>query len=234
MTDTPLSKDSHLRKKAGYHHGDLRNAILEAVASLIAKNRSLDFQLKDVAEMVGTSTPAIYRHFESKQNLLVETAIAGYETQKQYRSVALERSDPLPLARLLAVGHAYIRYARAHPGHYLLIKSMETEEILSSRRYQQLRRETVRLMRSLTRECLDTGVFVKRDMDLILASLQMMAFGIAHLFTADQLRYVAPSLMNDEDLVTNLLRLNIGSLLSAKGKRQVDAASRDPFNDFPE
>ncbi|HRX73173.1 MAG TPA: helix-turn-helix domain-containing protein [Hyphomonas sp.] len=83
MTDAPLSNDTHLRKKAGYHHGDLRNAIMEAVANLIAKNRSLDFQLKDVAEMVGTSTPAIYRHFESKQSLLVETAIAGYEIQKQ-------------------------------------------------------------------------------------------------------------------------------------------------------
>ncbi|HPF22512.1 MAG TPA: hypothetical protein PK417_03485 [Hyphomonas sp.] len=79
-----------------------------------------------------------------------------------------------------------------------------------------------------------TGVFVARDIDLILASLQMIAFGVAHLFTADQLRYVAPSLVNDEDLVTNLLRLNIASLLSAKGKRQVDVASRDPFKDFPE
>ena len=229
MTDALQSSSGRIRKKTGYHHGDLRNAIIEAVGRVISESRSLDFQLKEVGRLVGTSTPAIYRHFESKQNLLVETAIAGYEIQKNYRSFAVEQAGASPLARLLAVGHAYIRFARTHPGYFLLMKSMETEEILSSRRYQSQRRETLRLTRSLVCECVDEGLFIDIDIDLAMAALQATAFGLAHLYTADQLRYVAPAVLDDGDLVSRIFKVNIGSMLSAKGKRQIDRATRDPF-----
>lgn len=229
MVNARLSSSGRIRKKSGYHHGDLRNAIIEAVARLISQSRSLDFQLKEVGTLVGTSTPAIYRHFESKQDLLVETAIAGYVIQEDYRSRAIELAGDSPLARLLAVGHAYIHFARAHPGYFLLMKSMETKEILSSERYQEQREETGRINRSLVRECIDTGLFQDVDIDLAMASLQATAFGIANLYTADQLRYVAPALLDDEDLVSRLFTVNLGNLLSAKGKRQVGVASRDPF-----
>ena len=229
MTDVLKPSPRRIRKKTGYHHGDLRNAIIEAVARLISRSHSLDFQLKEVGKLVGTSVPAIYRHFESKQDLLVETAIAGYELQKKYRSFAIEQAGDPVLARLLAVGYAYIHFARQHPGFFLLMKSMETDEILSSDKYQAQRRETVLLMRSLAGECLEKGMFVDMDIDLALASLQAMAFGIASLYTADQLQYVAPSLVDDEHLVTHLFALNIGNLLSPKGRRQLAAASRDPF-----
>ena len=63
MADVLKTSSGRVRKKTGYHHGDLRNAIIEAVAKLIAKSHSLDFQLKEVGKMVGTSVPAIYRHF---------------------------------------------------------------------------------------------------------------------------------------------------------------------------
>lgn len=236
MTDSLISPSRKIRKKSGYHHGDLRNAIIEAVARLIAERRSLDFQLKEIGKLVGTSSPAMYRHFESKQDLLVETAIAGYDFQENYRSFAIEQAGALPLARLLAVGHAYIHFARTHPGYFLLMKSLETEEILSSKRYQEQREETGRLMRSLVCECIDTGVFNEVDADLALAALQATAFGIANLYTADQLRYVAPALLGDETLVARIFEVNLGNLLSPKGKRQIAAANRNPFTpqDKPE
>lgn len=229
MADTLLPPSRKIRKKSGYHHGDLRNAIIEAVARLIAERRSLDFQLKEVGKLVGTSSPAMYRHFASKQELLVETAIAGYDLQKNYRSFAVEKAGAPALARLLAVGHAYIHFARTHPGYFLLMKSLETEEILSSKRYQAQREETGRLMRSLVCECIEAGVFIGVDVDLALASLQATAFGIANLYTADQLRYVAPALLGDEDLVARIFEVNIGALLSSKGKRQFASANQDPF-----
>ena len=132
MTDALKSASGRVRKKAGYHHGDLRNSIIDAVSTLIAKSHSLDFQLKEVAKMVGTSVPALYRHFESKQDLLVETAIAGYVLQENYRNYALDHAGDNVLWKLLAVGYAYVHFARSHPGYFLLMKSMETDEILSS------------------------------------------------------------------------------------------------------
>lgn len=229
MPDTELFPARDVQKKSGYHHGDLRNSIIDAVSQLIDQRKSLDFQLKDVAALVGTSPPAIYRHFENKQALLVETAVAGYDLQKQYRTYALERSAPSPLAKLLSVGYAYIYFAQTCPGFFLLIKNLETDEILSSKRYRRQRLETVRLMRTLVKECIAEGLFIDIEQDLATASLQATAFGLAYLYVGDQLKYVANSLRDDKTLVARIYAINLGNLLSPKGKDQVAACSENPF-----
>ncbi|WP_273054889.1 MULTISPECIES: TetR/AcrR family transcriptional regulator [Hyphomonas] len=233
MADVLKTSSGRVRKKTGYHHGDLRNAIIEAVAKLIAKSHSLDFQLKEVGKMVGTSVPAIYRHFESKQDLLVETAIAGYVLQENYRSYALDQAGDMVLSRLLAVGYAYVHFARSHPGYFLLMKSMETEEILSSETYQAQRYKTIRLMDELVTECSSEGYFTDVEKDLVLAVLQAAAFGIANLYTADQLRYVAPGLIGQEDVVARLFKISLRAVLSEAGMRAVETVAGDPFQDIP-
>jgi len=218
-----------IRKKSAYHHGNLRNSIIDAVARLISKHHSLDFQLKEVAKLVGTSTPAIYRHFESKQDLLVETAIAGYDLQLSYRAYAIEQAGRSPVSRIMAIGYAYIHFARSHPGLFLLMKSMETEEILSSERYQAQRNETIQLMHDLVTECIGGGYFVEVELGVALASIQATGFGVANLYTGDQLVWVAPTTVGNENLVTELFKLQIGSLLSPKGKKALEDAKGDPF-----
>ena len=231
MTDALKSASGRVRKKAGYHHGDLRNSIIDAVSTLIAKSHSLDFQLKEVAKMVGTSVPAIYRHFESKQDLLVETAIAGYVLQENYRSYALDHAGDNVLWKLLAVGYAYVHFARSHPGYFLLMKSMETDEILSSKTYQAQREKTISLMDELVSTCIREGYFIEAERDLVVAALQAAAFGIANLYTADQLRYVAPALVGQQNIVSRLFKISIRAVLSEKGMRAIETVPDDPFNE---
>jgi hypothetical protein len=78
-------------------------------------------------------------------------------------------------------------------------------------------------------ECFEAGLFIDMEKDLVLASLQAAAFGIANLYTADQLRYVAPALVGQEDLVAQLFRISIRAVLSEKGMQAIDTASGDPF-----
>jgi AcrR family transcriptional regulator len=229
MTDGLKTPTGRIRKKTGYHHGNLRNSIIEAVTRLISESRSLDFQLKEVAKLVGTSTPAIYRHFESKQDLLVETAIAGYDLQLSYRAYAVEQAGRSPISRIMAIGYAYIHFARSHPGFFLLLKSMETEEILSSERYQAQRDETVQQMHNLVTECIAEGYFLDIDPGVAMASIQATGFGVANLYVGNQLVWVAPAAVGNENLVSELFKLHIGSLLSAKGKKALEDAKGDPF-----
>ena len=147
-----LPKPSKPVKKSGYHHGDLRTSIIDAVAQLIGENKGLGFHLKDVAKLVGTSQPAIYKHFEGKKALLVETAVKGYQLQKQFRDHAISRSGGSPLAKLLAIGHAYVHFSRAHSGYFLLMKNLETEEILSSKRYVAEQNSVLALVSGLIQE----------------------------------------------------------------------------------
>lgn len=219
-----------VQRKSGYHHGDLRNAIIEAVAILIDERRSLDFQLKDVAHMVGTSQPAIYKHFSNKQSLLIETAVAGYGYQAAFRDRAIAQAGGAALAKLLGVGYAYVRFAQECPGFYILMKNLETEEILSSRRYQAQRLKGISVARALVRDCIAEDVFIEVDIDDAMASLQATVSGLAQLYLGNSLRFVARSRQNDKDLLVRLFAFHVGSLLSPKGRRQMASANKNPFS----
>lgn len=227
--DIHLKETYKARKKSSYHHGDLREAIIRAVATLIKERRSLDFQLRDVAKLVNTSTPAIYRHFESKQALLVGTAILGYKFQKQYRDFAIKASGDSPLQQLLAIGFAYVHFSIKCPGYFLLMKNLETPEILASETYQKLRNDTTSLVNSLIVACIEEGLFKDNNLELIAAFLQATSLGLAQLFLLDTLAYVAPKIHQDSDLVRNVYLLSLEGLLTPKGRLELHEMAKNPF-----
>jgi len=62
-----------------------------------------------------------------------------------------------------------------------------------------------------------------------MASIQATGFGVANLYVGNQLVWVAPAAVGNENLVSELFKLHIGSLLSAKGKKALEDAKGDPF-----
>ncbi|MBB3034861.1 TetR/AcrR family transcriptional regulator [Alteriqipengyuania lutimaris] len=224
-----VSKPARARKKRGYHHGDLRNSIIAAVADLIAEQRSANIQLRDVAARVGTSQPAIYKHFDGKQALLVEVAVAGYELQTQLRDDALKQARPSPLYRLLAIALAYVRFSQTYPGYFLLMKNFETDEMLSAPRYRAQLENSLNVFRSNVTEAIEEGLLVDVGLELTMATLQTAASGLAHLLIAGQMPFVAPSISDRPELPLEVLRLVFAGLLTPKGQNLFDEAGTDPF-----
>lgn len=218
-----------IKKKAAYHHGDLAQSIINSVAKLIEKYRSVDFQLKEVAAMVNTSVPAIYRHFESKQPLLVETAIQGYRIQKKYRDFAIKKNSATSLHKLIAVGFAYVEFSREFPGFFMLMKNLETKEILSSRTYMKQRDETVALVNGLYKSAVDEGYLIEGDMEVALTFLQSASLGLATMYLVNSIEFFAPRLLNDENLISQVYRTAISGILTQKGRLIVDEALISPF-----
>lgn len=100
-----------------YHHGNLRNALIEAGIALLQEGGSADLDLREVARRVGVSRTAPYRHFPDKHALLVAIAAAGF-TELQSRLLAASEQVPAPLdARLLALGRAYAHFGLERPAH---------------------------------------------------------------------------------------------------------------------
>ncbi|MDC0678471.1 TetR/AcrR family transcriptional regulator [Sorangium atrum] len=64
--------------KAAYHHGDLRNALVETATELVRTSGAEGFSLRDAARTLGVSANATYRHFDSKSALLTAVASADY------------------------------------------------------------------------------------------------------------------------------------------------------------
>ena len=103
------------RRKADYHHGDLRAAVLRAASELLEKKGIDGLSLRDVARRAGVSHNAPYRHFPSRGALLGAIAAAGFERFRTELEAA-ERAGGLR-----ARGEAYVHFALAQPQLFRLM-----------------------------------------------------------------------------------------------------------------
>jgi len=99
-----------------YHHGDLPNALRAAAADLIAERGLGSFSLREVARRAGVSHAAPAHHFGDTTGLLTSLAQEGFTYLADSVEAAAAGIDD-PVARLVAVGRAYVRVGGEHPGH---------------------------------------------------------------------------------------------------------------------
>ena len=98
-------------EKATYHHGDLRQSLLDATLALLAEGQ--EPSLRAVARRAGVSPMAPYRHYPDKDALLTAVALRGIEAL--HRAVSEADAAAPAGGGLLAQGQAYVRYAADHP-----------------------------------------------------------------------------------------------------------------------
>ena len=106
------------RRRRGYHHGNLREALLEAARQLIEKHGPEGFSLTEAARLAGVSPAAPYRHFRDREALLAEVAREGFERFGTALRAAWDDGKPTALAAFERLGRAYIEFARAEPANY--------------------------------------------------------------------------------------------------------------------
>ena len=104
--------------RAGYHHGNLKEALIDAVLALVAANGPLGFTFAEAARQAGVSPAAPYRHFRDRDQLMAEVAVRGFERFAAELAEAWNAGKPDPLTALFATGKAYLTFARAQPGYY--------------------------------------------------------------------------------------------------------------------
>ncbi|WP_417727266.1 TetR/AcrR family transcriptional regulator [Roseovarius sp.] len=105
--------------KQGYHHGNLRQALVEATLALIAEKGPQGFTMAEAAKRAEVSTAAPYRHFSGREALIAEAARQGFEIFVTRMEAAFDEGRPNPLAAFMATGRAYLAFARSNAGHYV-------------------------------------------------------------------------------------------------------------------
>jgi AcrR family transcriptional regulator len=96
-----------------YHHGDLRNALLESARALLEEDISA-LSLRAVARRAGVSHAAPYRHFSNHEALLVELAKEGFmELRAEIANASAMRS--FETDRITTIGAAYVRFVARRP-----------------------------------------------------------------------------------------------------------------------
>jgi AcrR family transcriptional regulator len=106
------------RAERGYHHGNLKEALLQAALGLIAEKGAAGFTFADAARMAGVSPAAPYRHFRDRDELLSSIAQRGFELFESTLNAAWDDGRPDTLTAFERVGKAYLKFARAEPAFY--------------------------------------------------------------------------------------------------------------------
>jgi len=106
------------RAERGYHHGNLKEALLQAALGLIAEKGAAGFTFADAARMAGVSPAAPYRHFRDRDELLSSIAQRGFEQFEAALNAAWDDGRPDTLTAFERVGKAYLKFAREEPSFY--------------------------------------------------------------------------------------------------------------------
>ncbi|MGC2521306.1 MAG: TetR/AcrR family transcriptional regulator, partial [Stellaceae bacterium] len=104
--------------RRGYHHGNLREALIEAALDLIAKKGPAGFTFADAARSAGVSSAAPYRHFRDRDALIADVARRGFELFAEHLEGAWNDGRPDPFTAFENVGRAYLAFARDEPAYY--------------------------------------------------------------------------------------------------------------------
>jgi AcrR family transcriptional regulator len=102
----------------GYHHGNLREALVRAALELIAEKGAAGFTFADAARWAGVSPAAPYRHFRDRDELLADVARRGFEQFEIALKRAWNDGRPDTFVAFEALGKAYLAFARSEPAFY--------------------------------------------------------------------------------------------------------------------
>ena len=106
------------RAERGYHHGNLKEALLRAALELIAQKGPAGCTFAEAARWAGVSPAAPYRHFRDRDELLANVALRGFHQFEEALTRAWDEGRPDVFFALDRLGRAYLDFARSEPAYY--------------------------------------------------------------------------------------------------------------------
>ncbi|WP_372614583.1 TetR/AcrR family transcriptional regulator [Aquicoccus sp.] len=204
-------------RKRGYHHGNLRQALVEAALQLIEARGPSGFTLSEAAKQAGVTPAAVYRHFDGREDLIAEAARQGYEIFADLMQYAYDSGQPSALAAFEATGRAYLAFARKYPGHYIAM----FESGISVNRTPELAAASARARAVLERAAEDLSQHIppakRPPAAMFSAHIWAMSHGVVELFARNSPGTRSP--YSPEDL----LETGIGVYLRGLGLIEPDA-----------
>lgn len=102
----------------GYHHGNLKEALVRAALELIAEKGPAGFTFADAARWAGVSPAAPYRHYRGRDALMADVAQRGFELFADTLAKAWDDGRPDVLVGFDRMGKAYLDFAKREPAYY--------------------------------------------------------------------------------------------------------------------
>lgn len=203
MAKHSISDEDKALSERRYHHGDLRNALIEAGLAALERSDTANLSLRAIAREVGVSANAAYRHFADKDALLSALAAEGFRRfSARQAEAAIAHADPV--AARTASGRAYIRFAQDHPALFRLMFS----HFLIDSANPELQQTALGAFQALIASSAKEAGTAPDDERALLTAVARwsLVHGLSHLILDGQL---APFAGQVEQLVDGVLNLTL-------------------------
>jgi len=187
-------------EKRGYHHGNLREALIEAALKLISEKGPSGMTFAEAARSAGVSPAAPYWHFCYRDALMADIVRCGFERFEAALAKGWNGGKPNVRQAFEAIGRAYLAFARDEPAYF----SAMFESGLDLTGYPEVRQAGERAFEVLRQACEAVAATIpggKRPPAMMMAlHIWSLSHGIAALFgRGDGARRPIP--MTPEDLL---------------------------------
>jgi AcrR family transcriptional regulator len=193
------SKDDR-ESPRGYHHGNLKEALLRAALELIAQKGPAGFTFAEAARWAGVSPAAPYRHFRDRDELLASVALRGFTQFEAALARAWDDGRPDAFTALDRLGKAYLEFARAEPAYYSAMFEAGIPLAISAELREAGDRAFAVLRAAAEKLCATAPAQTRPPALMVALHIWAMSHGIASLFgRGDAARRTLP--MSPEELL---------------------------------
>jgi len=195
----------------GYHHGNLKEALIRAALELIAQKGPAGFTFAEAARWAGVSPAAPYRHFRDRDELLIDVARRGFDRFAVTLESAWDGGRPDAFTAFDRLGKAYLRFAKSEPAYYsAMFEAGIPPE--ASPELQEAGQRAFAVLRTATEGLIATMPAQQRPPILMMTlHIWALSHGIASLFgRGDAARRSFP--MSPEDLLEAALLIYLRGL----------------------
>ena len=189
-----------------YHHGDLRRALIEAARTIIVRDGAQALSLRGVAREAGVSPAAPYHHFKDKQELVLAVGQMGFEDLGIAMEAELAKADDTIPERLMAIGVAYVLFARDNPALYRLMYDCARNMEALPPDVHEKEHSAYALVRSMMIEAGHAAPGNDIDIELATTAAWCAAHGIAEMGGFDQFEPLKKALGGEVNFYREMLR----------------------------
>jgi AcrR family transcriptional regulator len=169
-----------------YHHGDLKNALIEAGVEILTETGLGGLSLRKVAKRAGVSHAAPYAHFKDKQALVAAIATAGHARIYAEINQILTANPGDPLRQLVLTALAYLDFSQAEPDLFRITFSGAIEKEQDYPDLVEMAHKNFDLLREITARGRAAGLFQRGPDDLLAQSLWGAVYGLISLLQQRQ------------------------------------------------
>jgi AcrR family transcriptional regulator len=199
--------------KAAYHHGALRDALIEASLTLIARDGIAGLNFREVARLAGVTHGAPYHHFPDKAALLRAIAEDGFaRLAAQLTEVRARAADPA--VALEACVLAYVKFAQDHPGHFRAMFYKPAEDPGSEASVDRTGEAAFQIVVDAIADCQRAGVAPPGPAMTLALLIWAAAHGLAALWLDGPLVKRAAALRSKPELLARRVAQTLRVLLA--------------------